>query len=409
MMAPPKSTSSSFDLSCCRQNGVLKIFKEMKSLHLELPGYHGELDGPSNGASFLRWKAGFGTNLKTCVIVGATSFQKSSEKEEREESMDEAELNDGKLKSRVIWTISFLIAASTRHCLLKRIMADNPNIPLLERVVISDANRQGVFSLGKEELVEMRNSMNLLQQESSLSSMERSPLPELNMKLWYLPVLELPESGYVMKGTTLVFIKPVVDGMIENDDGDPLVGNEKPFSEAVREMIKVKKSYLMTQNGPQKRIRNIENYQDSTGQRVGSTGRVGSTVGSGQQSGRVNGSGRDRSNRSKPVQNRLNRSKPVSSVHSPAAARVGACNVLRGSKNHGKISKNYFKRFRDTYKDRFKFLNGGELDFDSAEYLTDPPPHAPPSTEIEVDTGGLGTAQGIRWCGRCRKRSNDRR
>ncbi|KAE8731729.1 Detected protein of confused Function [Hibiscus syriacus] len=50
-----------------------------------------------------------------------------------------------------------------------------------------------------------------------------------------------------------------------------------------------------------------------------------------------------------------------------------------------------------------------ELDFDLAESLTDPPPHAPPSTEIEDDTGGLGTAQGTRWCGRCRKRSNDRR
>ncbi|XP_039022963.1 F-box protein At1g30200-like [Hibiscus syriacus] len=246
IMAPPTSTTALFDLSCCRQNGVLKIFKEMKSLHLELPGDHGELAGSSNGASFLQWKAGFGTHLKTCVIVAATSFQKSSKKEEREESMDEAVLNDGELKSRVIWTISCLIAASTRHCLLKRIMADNPNIPLLERVVISDANKQGVFCVGKEELVEMRNSMSLLQRESSLSSMERSPVPELNMKLWYLPVLELPESGYVMKGATLAFIKPVIDGMIENDEGDPLVGNEKPFSEAVREMIKVKKSYLMT-------------------------------------------------------------------------------------------------------------------------------------------------------------------
>ncbi|KAE8671416.1 hypothetical protein F3Y22_tig00111954pilonHSYRG00088 [Hibiscus syriacus] len=63
----------------------------------------------------------------------------------------------------------------------------------------------------------------------------------------------------------------------------------------------------------------------------------------------------------------------------------------------------------DTYNDRFKFLNGGELDFKSAESLTAPPPHAPPSTADKVDTGELGTAQGTRWCGRCRKRSNDQR
>ncbi|KAE8685259.1 hypothetical protein F3Y22_tig00111099pilonHSYRG00089 [Hibiscus syriacus] len=100
--------------------------------------------------------------------------------------------------------------------------------------------------------------------------------------------------------------------------------------------------------------------------------------GSGQRSGRVNGrvgSGQtgqtdsDRSNRSEPV-------KPVRT---------------------------------DTYNDRFKFLNGGELDFKSAESLTAPPPHAPPSTADKVDTGELGTAQGTRWCGRCRKRSNDQR
>ncbi|KAL4282618.1 hypothetical protein GQ457_16G006900 [Hibiscus cannabinus] len=246
IMAPPKSNTRSFDLSCCRRDGVLKIFKEMKSLHLELPGDGGELGSSSaSGASFLQWKAGFGTNLKTCIIVGATSFGKRLQKEEeREESMEEEEeetvLNDEELKSRVIWTISCLIAASTRHCLLKQILADNPSIPLLERVVISDSNKQGVLCVGKEELAEMRNSVN------TLESIERSPVPELNMKLWYLPVLELPESGYVMKGATLVLIRPVVDGMIENDGGDPLVGDEKPFGEAVREMIKVKKSYFMT-------------------------------------------------------------------------------------------------------------------------------------------------------------------
>ncbi|KAE8691981.1 NHL domain-containing protein isoform 2 [Hibiscus syriacus] len=49
------------------------------------------------------------------------------------------------------------------------------------------------------------------------------------------------------------------------------------------------------------------------------------------------------------------------------------------------------------------------LDFNSAESLTAPPPHAPPSTSNKVDTDGLETTQGTRWCRRCRKRSNDRR
>ncbi|MBA0587716.1 hypothetical protein E1A91_D09G126900v1 [Gossypium mustelinum] len=254
LMASPKSTTMSFDISCCHSNGVLRIFKEMKSLHLELPLHGaGEL-GSSNGATFLQWKADFGSNLRTCIIVGATSFQKCntfsssaifSQRKEERVFMEETVLNDDELKLRVIWTISCLIAASTRQYLLKQILADNPNIPMLERVVISDANKQGMFSMGKEELVEMRNSIDT-KQEASSSSMERSPIPEVNMKLWYLPMLDLPDSGYVMKGATLVLIRPVVDGMIENNSDDPLVGDEKPFSEAVREMIKVKKSYLMT-------------------------------------------------------------------------------------------------------------------------------------------------------------------
>ncbi|KAE8715007.1 hypothetical protein F3Y22_tig00110187pilonHSYRG00418 [Hibiscus syriacus] len=105
-----------------------------------------------------------------------------------------------------------------------------------------------------------------------------------------------------------------------------------------------------------------------------------STVRSGRVNGWVNGRvGSDRSNRFRPV-------KPVET---------------------GQTGQNRLKT--DTYNDRFKFLNGGELDFKSAESLTAPPPHAPPSTADKVDTGELGTAQGTRWCGRCRKRSNDQR
>ncbi|KAE8691028.1 putative UDP-glucose flavonoid 3-O-glucosyltransferase 3-like [Hibiscus syriacus] len=135
----------------------------------------------------------------------------------------------------------------------------------------------------------------------------------------------------------------------------------------------------------------VKESQRSTvnGQR---SGRVGSTVGSGQ-TGQTDS---DRSNQFEPVktgqtgQNRSNWSEPVEnrSNRFPAATRPAVAH---------------------TYNDRFKFLNGGELDFKSAESLTAPPPYAPPSTADKIDTGELGTAQGTRWCGRCRKQSNDQR
>ncbi|XWS73614.1 hypothetical protein CRYUN_Cryun02cG0143700 [Craigia yunnanensis] len=245
----PKSATRSFDSSYYQPNGVLKNFKEMKSLHLELPS-HGDELGSGTGASFLKWKAEFGSNLKTCIILGATSIQRSNKfssssfcLQQKEQECIEETLTDDELKLRVIWTISCLIAASTRHYLFKKILADHP-IPLLQRVLISDANKQGKFYMVKEEIVEMRNSMNSEQDTLESSSLERTPVPELNMKLWYLPMLELPESGYVMRGATLV-IRPVdgSDSMVGSLD---LEGDGEAFSEAVREMIKVKKSYLMT-------------------------------------------------------------------------------------------------------------------------------------------------------------------
>ncbi|XVE59945.1 hypothetical protein DITRI_Ditri05aG0087200 [Diplodiscus trichospermus] len=247
----PKSATSSFDTSYYQPNAVLKNFKQIKSLHLELPSPEDEL-GSSSGASFLKWKAEFGSNLKTCIILGATSFQRSNNfssssfclQEQEQECLEET-LTDDELKLRVVWTISCLIAASTRHHLFKKILADHP-IPMLQRVLISDANKQGKFYMAKEKIVEMRNSMSSEHEILESSSLERTPIPELNMKLWYLPMLELPKSGYVMRGATLVLIRPEkrnMDSMVGRLDLD---GDGEAFSEAVREIIKVKKSYLMT-------------------------------------------------------------------------------------------------------------------------------------------------------------------
>ncbi|WRX32703.1 F-box domain - like 10 [Theobroma cacao] len=252
----PKSATRSFDSSHHQPNAVLKNFKEIKSLHLELPS-HGDDLGSDCGASFLKWKAEFGSNLETCIILGATSFERSNKFssssfcfQQKDQECMEQTLTDDELKLRVIWTISCLIAASTRHYWFKKILADHP-IPILQRLLISDANKQGKLYMGTEELVQLRNSMNSQKETLESSTLERTPVPELSMKLWYLPVLELPESGYVMRGATLVLIRPVA-WTTERRNSDltvgklDLEGDGKAFSEAVREMIKVKKNYLMT-------------------------------------------------------------------------------------------------------------------------------------------------------------------
>jgi len=102
-----------------------------------------------------------------------------------------------------------------RHYLLKKIVG---KLPMLQSVVITDASKQGKLCTVEQQLVELRNTMKFE------NSPERTPIPKLCMKLWYVPVMELPASGCVMKGLTLVLIKPA-SGVMERriSEGDSYV------------------------------------------------------------------------------------------------------------------------------------------------------------------------------------------
>ncbi|XP_034688168.1 F-box protein At1g30200-like [Vitis riparia] len=154
------------------------------------------LESSNSADSLLKWKAEFGRELESCVLLGATSFQRndtiSSIHEEYYKSLTADEL-----KLRVMWMISSLFAASARHCLLKQFV-DNNDHKMLCSVVIVDASKQGRLWIRQELLEELRTCVN--------SSMEKTRVPALMVKLWYVSMLELPESGRVMQGATLVII-----------------------------------------------------------------------------------------------------------------------------------------------------------------------------------------------------------
>ncbi|KAJ8574453.1 hypothetical protein K7X08_026258 [Anisodus acutangulus] len=72
-------------------------------------------------------------------------------------------------------------------------------------------------------------------------------MPGLKVKMWYVPELELPEEGYVMKGATLVVIKPVEEWSKADDGGDSVAKGfgiardgkeEKVFDQVARELVK---------------------------------------------------------------------------------------------------------------------------------------------------------------------------
>ena len=260
---PPSSTSYSplppGDVSHHSPSEVLRSFKELRHLRIELPA--GEL-GTDDGV-MLKWKADFGSTLGSCVILGASSASPSpagsngastapsvdsgrSEPEECDDSgsIPESFYTNGGLRLRVVWTISSLIAAAGRHYLLQPIVADHTT---LERLDLTDADGQGVLTMDKCQLQELR-----VRPVSSSAASHRTLMPELSMWLWYAPCIELP-GGLVLNGATLVAIKPSEEAtrdMVGNGAATAawvLDAFEEPYRTAARMLLK-RRTYTLEMN-----------------------------------------------------------------------------------------------------------------------------------------------------------------
>jgi hypothetical protein len=246
------------DVSHHSPSEVLRSFKELRRLRIEVPsGELGEEDGV-----MLKWKADFGSTLGSCVILGATSALPSSagsdavgtapsvhsvhgEPEDDSGNIPESfyTTNEG-LKLRVLWTISSLITAAAWHYLLQPIIADHT---MLESLDLTDANRQGVLTMNKWQLQELR-----VKPVSASGASHRTQMPELSIRLWYAPHIQLP-GGLMLNGATLVAIKPseeaardiVGDGVAETSWVTDAF--EEPYRSAVRMLLK-QKTYTLEMN-----------------------------------------------------------------------------------------------------------------------------------------------------------------
>lgn len=222
---PPASPPApAADVSHHSPSEVLRSFKELRRLHIELPT--GEL-GIEDGV-LLKWKADFGSTLGSCVILGASSVTSkptspsaqpetaaddstaaspdSNRETEELGSVPESLYTNGGLKLRVVWTISSLIAASARHYLLQPIISNHAT---LESLNLTDADGQGVLTMDKRQLQELR-----VRPVSASASSHRTLMPALSMRLHYAPLIELP-GGTLLKGATLVAIIPSEDALRE--------------------------------------------------------------------------------------------------------------------------------------------------------------------------------------------------
>ncbi|CAH8351866.1 unnamed protein product [Eruca vesicaria subsp. sativa] len=212
---------------------ILSRFDRIKNLEIELPGGDVSLE---KGAA-VKWKAEFGKTLKTCVVV---AFRSASTVSSSSSSTD-AEFVTG-LKTRVVWTISALMAASARHFLMSGVVKEHEE---MESLVMHDVGGAGTVVMRAEGLREFRKARGGEEADERVVKNRRSVVPNVRMSMRHAPSLKL-KSGIYLESATLVIVRPSEE---YSDVGDGELATEAfagncMYGEAVVELLKRKRNTL---------------------------------------------------------------------------------------------------------------------------------------------------------------------
>ncbi|KAI3804422.1 hypothetical protein L1987_25954 [Smallanthus sonchifolius] len=213
----------------------LCTFRGVKSLSLELPSSSHR--GIDNNCLF-KWKVTFGNRIESFIFISPNSIYDTNalyanrineEEEDMEPSIDS-------FKHKVHIAFQCLMDAIVRHRMLLYYIKD---LPVLEKVSITDSGRRGTLSLSGGRLAEVRGWI-----DSAPNNLKPHPnrieVP-VNVSQCYVPVLNMPVSGYVMKGITLVVMQmnSIQDGndCFMNGEGGFEDKVEAAYGEAVMEIL----------------------------------------------------------------------------------------------------------------------------------------------------------------------------
>lgn len=235
---------------------ILRGFERVRELYLELPSGDLRLE---KGA-VIRWRAEFGKTLRSCVILGFRTAATAG--------VGGGDLVGGGLKMRVVWTITALIAASTRHYyMVKEVVKEQE---ALERLVVRDKEEEGTVVMERDGLKECRESWEEEEKEEAVSSSgggsggnrrgvwwrnNRTKVPAVRMRMRHVPRLEL-SGGDLMEGATLVVVKPINGGGggAETEEEEEVSGmmaygafGGGLYGEAVEKLLK-SRSYILEMN-----------------------------------------------------------------------------------------------------------------------------------------------------------------
>ncbi|CDY26850.1 BnaA02g18750D [Brassica napus] len=198
---------------------ILAGFNRIRNLDVEFYGGDFKLE---KGAA-VKWKAEFGESLKSCVIVAFRSATVNTSAIDGDAETD-SEFVSG-LKTRVVWTISALMAASTRHYQMRDLVKEHKE---METLTVRDRDGEGATEARGDEKV----------------SRERTVVPNVRMSMRNAPSLKL-ESGICLEAATLVVVRQ--SGVAsDGDDAELATGafGDCMYGEAVAALLKRRRNVL---------------------------------------------------------------------------------------------------------------------------------------------------------------------
>ncbi|XP_050227675.1 F-box protein AUF2-like [Mercurialis annua] len=212
---------------------ILSRFDRILELQIELPAGDLRLEK----GVVIKWRAEFGRSLKSCVILG---YRLASDSDDVNVGTDLA----GGLKSRVVWTISALIAASARHYLLRDVVRQHTE---MQRLVLKDKEEEGRVVMERDELRECRDDMAARGRDEWEWEATRTVVPSVRMRMRHEPRMRLSDGSWI-EGATLVVVRPCGGGA-DVEDAELALGafGGGVYEEAVQLLLQ-SKSYMLEMN-----------------------------------------------------------------------------------------------------------------------------------------------------------------
>ncbi|CAN7041555.1 unnamed protein product [Brassica rapa subsp. trilocularis] len=212
---------------------ILAGFNRIRNLDVEFDGGDFKLE---KGAA-VKWKAEFGESLKSCVIVAFRSATVDTSAIDGDAETD-SEFVSG-LKTRVVWTISALMAASTRHYQMRDLVKEHKE---METLTVRDRDGEGTVVMDAAGMKEYRE---MEARGDEKVSRERTVVPNVRMSMRNAPSLKL-ESGICLEAATLVVVRQPSGGASDDDDAELATGafGDCMYGEAVAALLKRRRNVL---------------------------------------------------------------------------------------------------------------------------------------------------------------------